>query len=265
VEHLISLDTHNRPKKESHINYLAEELKAGRGVTTNKGIGICTEGWITDGGHWLRALRRAGYPPVYMWIIRNLQPEAQKVIDIGTKRTMSDILNLLLDVSISAKIVAVLNVRLKSRFDWMRGKWSPDALVAEFEACEDGLKKTANVKGWSDVPAPIRAAVLDIYDETKDDAVWAWLDKIIRGEHIGKGDPAYAFRKWHLDQKNSTGGTDMQIKRWYYSLLSLRAYVEKRNLSKFLLPVPEKELANHIKSLQGKKIARAPALEKKAA
>lgn len=260
VEELISRDTHNRKKKPQHVAYLSSEWKAGAYVITNNGIGVSVSGWIVDGGQRLESLRDAGYPPIYMWVVRNLPDDAQKVVDLGTKRSMSDILQLLLDTSVSAKVVAVLNVRLRARIDWMRGKWSPNVVLKEIESCMDGINKTAEVKGWSDVPAPIRAAVLDVYDATESEEVWKWLDQVIRGEHIGKGDPAYTFRQWHLTQKNSTGGNDMQIKRYYYATASLNAFVEKRKMSKFLLPVPEEELAAHIKALQHK-----PVRQKKAA
>lgn len=250
VDEIIALNTHNRKVKPQHRAYLAGEFMAGRYVITNNAFGLCPT-FTTDGGHRAHGLRDAGYPPVYAFVARNLTPEAQKVIDLGTKRSMSDVLTLLLDSSVNNKVVAALNVRLRARSDWMRGKWNPDILLKEFEDCAEGIKKTAQVKGWSNVPAATRAAVLDAYyAHDKNDGVFTWFAQTIDGVSLAADDPALTYRKWSLKQTKSTGGNDMQIRRYWYATESLTAFVEKRKLSRFVMPVPDEKLPAWVKSEQ---------------
>ena len=114
VDWLLSLNTHNRNVRRAHVAELVETILRGEWVLTNQGVGVCTDGYLTDGQHRLLALREAGCPPVHLLVVTGLEPRSQVAVDRHGRRRMSDVLKLLTNRSVSDKAIAAVTVLLRA-------------------------------------------------------------------------------------------------------------------------------------------------------
>lgn len=233
VDELRALDTHNRKKKESHIEFLRQEIRAGNWTVTNQGIGVTVSGWIADGGHRLEALALEGYPAVQLLIVRGLPDAAQKYVDQHAKRTMTDTLALFFDQSISTRVIAGINVLLKAASGWRGpGKFGPDVMIDEFTKKENAIQRISGIEKSSSLSAPVWAAMVETFHETKDERVITFVEQIIRGEMLQVGDPALVLRNWISSNSGASGGGLVQRERFEKSRNAVLAYLEERRLTK---------------------------------
>jgi hypothetical protein len=84
---------HNRKLMDSHVDYLAGEMKAGRWRLTHQGIAFSTNGMLLDGQHRLWAVVMSGVT-VPMRVFVNEPHEAMEVLDTGRRRSNDQILTL---------------------------------------------------------------------------------------------------------------------------------------------------------------------------
>ena len=115
VDALLEMNTHNRSKKQSHIEQMADEMRFGRWFLTNQGIGVTKSGWLCDGQNRLEAIKLAGYPPVLLLVVTGLDDEAQIVVDTHSRRKQADVITLVLNHTVSGHVVAAANVLLRLR------------------------------------------------------------------------------------------------------------------------------------------------------
>ena len=86
-------NTHNRDLMDSHVDYLAGEMKAGRWRLTHQGIAFSDNRVLLDGQHRLWAVIMAGVT-VPMRVFVNEPPETMEVVDTGQRRSNDQILSL---------------------------------------------------------------------------------------------------------------------------------------------------------------------------
>lgn len=82
--------TPNRHRSDGLVSKYAEDMKAGRWVTTHQGIAFNGHGDLIDGQHRLAAIVKAGVP-VKFQVSREVSAEARRFIDIGRPRSLPDI------------------------------------------------------------------------------------------------------------------------------------------------------------------------------
>lgn len=105
-------NTHNRPVKQTHVDRLAQEIKAGRWRLTHQGIAFDTGGLLADGQHRLWAIIEAGMS-VPVRVFFNEPPENRHVLDSGERRSNLDILTITGEVGdVTAKHLAALRSML---------------------------------------------------------------------------------------------------------------------------------------------------------
>lgn len=86
-------NTHNRPILDTHVDYLASEMKARRWRLTHQGIAFSTNQVLLDGQHRLWAVVFSGVT-VPMRVFVNEPPETMGVLDTGQRRRNDQILTL---------------------------------------------------------------------------------------------------------------------------------------------------------------------------
>lgn len=79
----------NRPVSQSHVDAMAEEMKADCWVTTHQGIAFDADGTLVDGQQRLWAIFMSGRT-VRMAVSRGLPIEAIELIDGGKGRSVTD-------------------------------------------------------------------------------------------------------------------------------------------------------------------------------
>lgn len=79
----------NRRISQEHVNRLADDMRAGKYLTTHQGIAFDCDGHLIDGHHTLWAILLSGVT-VQVMVTRNLRREAIRVIDTGKTRNLQD-------------------------------------------------------------------------------------------------------------------------------------------------------------------------------
>jgi hypothetical protein len=95
----------NRPLRKSWIDYLSESIKRGEWQATHQGIAFSKNGRLLDGQHRLHAIIKANIP-VNIFITRNVNESAFKVLDCGAKRTISDLTHMNMKTSEACRAMA---------------------------------------------------------------------------------------------------------------------------------------------------------------
>lgn len=93
AEQYLSKNTKNRNLKEHAIKKYARDMEAGRWLMTGEAIKFDTEGFLLDGQNRLHAVIRSG-STIQSTVIRGLEPESMKVMDIVQPRSGADSLKL---------------------------------------------------------------------------------------------------------------------------------------------------------------------------
>jgi hypothetical protein len=109
VEALLAMNTHNRNPKKTGVDRLTTDLNENRFLLTASGIGVSKTGLLLDGQHRLLAMRAAGYPPVKFVLCTGLDDDSQMVVDRHIRRVLADVLSLHMNMSISTRVVALVN------------------------------------------------------------------------------------------------------------------------------------------------------------
>jgi hypothetical protein len=230
IKELRALDTHNRNKKKTHVDYLRKEIREGRWTLTNQGVGVSASNYIVDGGHRLMAIELEGCPPVQFILARGLPDCSQKYVDQHAKRSMADTLTLFFDATISNQVIGALNTILRVENAWNIGKFSPDVLIAKFEENESSIKQVLSVEKSKSLAASTLAALIMTHHRTQDERVLQFAQQVTCGEMLQTGDPALTLRNWLA--ANTGGGSVQQNERYLKTRSALEAFLEGRRLTK---------------------------------
>jgi hypothetical protein len=90
---MLVANRNNRSLRKQLVERYARDMQAGRWQFTGEAIKFGADGELLDGQHRLAAIVKADVP-VTMLVIRDLERDAQDVMDTGTKRTPADVLRL---------------------------------------------------------------------------------------------------------------------------------------------------------------------------
>ena len=242
VESLMSKDTHNRNKVRSHIEYLKREIREGKWFPTTQGIGVTASGFIADGGHRITAMfeAEAWNHNVHFLLVEGLDDRVQLYVDRGRARTMSDVLKLFYDTTVSSAVAACVNVLLRAyRAAWRTVKFTPDDFCEMFETYNEAIVRVSQVANSSRVRAPILAAIADRLHETRDDRCLEFLHQFITQEMLRKGDPAYQL--FYYQPSGPSKAHDKQKQYYHAALYALDAYLEGRRITRIMQPKQDRE------------------------
>lgn len=90
AEAWLKLNTSNRPLRKTYAKALSESMKRGEFMPTHQGIAI-NGSRLLDGQHRLMAVIESGLPSVKMTVITDADSDTFDAIDIGARRSHSDI------------------------------------------------------------------------------------------------------------------------------------------------------------------------------
>lgn len=89
----LTFNVRNRPLRLRRVNEYARDMAAGNWRLTGEAIKFATDGTLLDGQNRLHAVIQAD-APVRILVARNVEADAQDVMDTGAKRQASDMLNM---------------------------------------------------------------------------------------------------------------------------------------------------------------------------
>lgn len=201
-EALLARNSNNRPIRMHQVNGLVSAIKRGEWRITQQGVAMRSDMVLGDGQHRILAAKLAQIPvPVFCWW--NMAPEAMDVIDIGRKRTISDVFHLggVTDAPLVSSAARML-------FRYRNNAWSSKQagtnvqVIAAYNAepmISDHLAEARRVAKGTGLSTAI--AVLGVYlsrtanleGARPDLDVDLWFEQLAHGENINRGMPA-----WHL-------------------------------------------------------------------
>ena len=243
IESLVAKDTHNRNKARTHIEYLKREIREKKWFPTNQGIGVTASGFVADGGHRLVAMleAEAWNHDVHFLLVEGLDDRVQLYVDRGRARSMSDVLKLFYDTTVSSSVAACVNVLLRAyRAAWRIAKFTPDDFCEMFETYNESIVRVSQVANSSKVRAPILAAIADRLHDTRDDRCLDFLRQFITQEMLRKGDPAYQL--FYYQPSGPSTSHDKQKLYYHATLYALDAYLEGRRITRIMQPKADREV-----------------------
>ena len=201
VDELLAMNTHNRTFKMGWIKKLCQSVLSGQFALTNQGIGISADGILLDGQNRLMAIRDAGYPPVRFVLVTGLDKSAQEKVDIGYRRTLADLLALLIDKPAVAQIKAsACNTIWRLNPEVCPGKEQVHAIsqfIDSYSTEVDEVISALGSKGRSGVVAAlIEYAIYCGPSKAVDFCI-----QIKTGEGLFKHNPAYKVREFLAGRK----------------------------------------------------------------
>lgn len=235
VEALLSLNKRNRKIRPTATSRLREEIDLFRWHLTASGIGVDTDGNLSDGQHRLIAFREAGYPPVQFVLVTGLDPTSQAVVDRHAKRSLADALTLASNRTITTTQIAASNALLSitgstyraKTFSWAGNQPSDAACEAQFEIWEEDISKVISHAGSSPRAAVI--AALAVYHRHDSERSLVLAEQIKTGANLSEHDPAFRLRKALAALKQ--GGSSSSVHSFRLAASACIAHAEGRKVN----------------------------------
>jgi len=233
VDWLLSINTHNRSVKISQVNAIRQEIKDGRFLLTNQGVGVTATGWLTDGQHRLLGIKEEGYPPVELLVVTGLDDMSQVVVDRHSKRTSADVIRLVLNQTVSNQVVAAVSLmhRVKSGVDgfFLTSKKISEIDMADFIGNNhEALERLMPAIG-SSMRAGVVAALIEFALSYSIDDACDLAEKVKVGADLSLTSPAFRLRNWM--ERNRVGGGSAQLASYSAAVTACIAHARSEGIS----------------------------------
>jgi hypothetical protein len=254
AESWLERNHNNRNITGPRVELFVRLIKDGKFCLTHQGVAFYEDGDLADGQTRLTAIVRAGVP-VWMFVTRGLPRQAIHAIDGGRPRNVRDVLHFM-GMSLTKNHVAVTRI-LWMQYELQRrddaSTWDNNAVDTEVfarfasatrEAVEFAVPQKKKARGLSH--ASVCAAVASAWF-TENRALLVRFKHLI---HDGTGaemdeNAAIRLRDFLLTTNLVTGGTNARQEMFMRCCTALRAFLERRTLSKLycrpesVFPIPD--------------------------
>lgn len=201
-------NTGNRNIRQTHVDYLANEMLAGRWHQTGQGIAFFEDGTLADGQHRLAAIVQSGVS-VPLVVTRGLKKEAMPAIDVGAKRNLADYLYLhhgVRDANLStAALRTITSFCLGNKSMVLPAEV---ALAALSRFGQDIIESIHSVRDTTLFRRGWLIGVLAFARHSHREQIDVFLEGFGSGVNLKKGDPAHTLRTWLM-------GSPAALKRNY--------------------------------------------------
>lgn len=191
---MLKCNTRNLPVRNSHVDYLASEMAAGRWQLTHQGIAFDGD-TLVDGQHRLLAVVQSGVT-VQAWVFGDVPLTVQALVDKGRIRSVADELSHFDGIEHAKQKAAACRAVLSICCYFQAVKMSSGSckkVLAELERDFDFvIEATKNFRpaqrNW--IQGALTIAL------SADRNVAAFIEAFGSGENLKGGDPAKALRDW---------------------------------------------------------------------
>ena len=224
VEFLLSLNTKNRPLRNSHANWLAEMMARGEYYVTGQAITVSRDGVLEDGQHRLHGFRKVGFRPDFpLLVLTGADPRAGAAIDTGLKRTASDLMKFVYErPEATAQMMAVCRFHGMKRVSSSVHRPTPQQLLGWFEILHPGLQTLWSIPYASKLPAPVSCALAEsILAGNDTQRILLFTRRITTGADCADGSPELYLRKFLDKTRMVKGGSDTQVGRYDKTVAAL--------------------------------------------
>lgn len=190
-------DAHNRNVTWSRVHSYAGDIADDNWQLTHQGICFDAEDTLIDGQHRLHAIVEAD-KPILMLVFKDLRGGIGDTMDRGIVRPIAFI------VGRSKQDTAALNVlRMLEQGHNVAIPMTPNECIDVADRHSAAIALSDTIAGKSRLLSPELASVLWAFPLAEDKVV-DFANKLITGEMIRKGDPAYALRNYKSRNKRLT-------------------------------------------------------------
>ncbi len=204
---LLKKSTGNRPLRQQHIHWLAEQMRSGQWRLTHQGVALSVTDRLLDGHHRLEALKLAVGATVPMLVLRGFPDNTWGAIDCGVVRAVHDRITLSTDTSQNRRMVEVIQslIRIEQK---NKGKMTADQVTKEWKELRVALNAIFGI-----IPRPIRGVTrapvlgaLARYHQRYPKGALEFADMLRSpcGRH-----PAGLLRQWLIDSNGFTTGSSL--------------------------------------------------------
>lgn len=192
---LTERNTRNRRRRVKVVDQYARDMTSGNWQMTGEAIKFDAEGTLLDGQHRLAAIIKSGVT-LTLLVIRNVSPDAQHVMDTGSKRLAADQLSITghkntAIVAAAAKIAINLEAGRGDRFSVTHSEiaeWVTDNPgVHAAAAIATAVARKLDIAPATLAYAHLRLAAIDPFDATR-----FWNDASEKAG-LRKNDPVIAL------------------------------------------------------------------------
>lgn len=191
---MLKCNTRNLPVRQTHVDYLASEMSAGRWQLTHQGIAFDGD-VLVDGQHRLLAVVQSG-ATVEMWVFGDVPLEVQAMVDKGRIRSVADELSHFDGVEHAKAKAAACRAVLSICCYFQSIKMSSGSckkILSELERDLDFVIEATKPfkpaqRNW--IQGALAIAV------SGDRNVVPFIEAFGSGENLKAGDPAKAVRDW---------------------------------------------------------------------
>lgn len=245
AEFLMYINFHNRDLRQRVAAGYKRDIEAGDWMLTNQGIGVITteaviDGayfpviYLGDGQHRISAFLQAGCPEgVEVIILWNMDPRAQKCIDLQAKRQARDLMKLLQNKRVAACAPAVARMVIKEKLGWQVSPTMTEIMNC-MEEIAPALEQVLMVPKQSKFfAAPYITAFVKIAEMIPDEfyKLKNFMLRVETGEMLKIGDPELTLRNYILNSAGLGGGSNLQNDRYRKTLRAWKAFYEGEKLS----------------------------------
>ena len=153
---MLERNTDNRPLRRGHMKALADAITRGEWKVTHQGIAFAKDGRLLDGQHRLAAIVEANVA-VMMMVSWDISDESFIALDLGVRRSVSDVLDIPVRLAAVARLIAFI-------VDGTRqGAVTPQQMIPYVEAVQGAYDELIAYcptfrKTWS--ASPVQAAAI---------------------------------------------------------------------------------------------------------
>jgi len=234
VDSLLSMNVQNRPIKKTVVEKYCRDIKAGKWILTNQGIGVSESGALIDGQHRLQAIKECNYPPVTILIVNGLSDDCKMAVDQHAKRTARDMLQFAFDtrVSFSAPAIATCLIHANGPRGWHGNQTMNEIYDCIVEYNEEIEKVVAIPKNCKFFATPYLAAFVDCLKNNIGtcEQLAKFMFDVECGEMLSKSDPQFHLRNLVISSKSISGGMMMRKERFEKAKKAFTAYANNQKM-----------------------------------
>lgn len=220
----------NRPVRRKHVQFLANEIKAGNWKLNGQAVIIAENEDILDGQHRLLAVIEAG-KAIDTLVIYGVERDAFSTIDTGAVRTSSDALYLYFQDIPACTIQCVATAaqwcyRLERGFLLMRDRLSNTDAIEYVKKHQSLLQCAETIQTFPRENRPlslgIGCALYEMFSRKHGGLASSFVAALYTGENVTRSDPEWQLR--HAFMRDSQRSTKlpptakirMCVKGWNY-------------------------------------------------
>lgn len=249
AQHLLGMNTANRPVSHVRVRALANTMLAGDYKHTGETVQVSTNNVLLDGQHRLFAVVLAAKTmpeiSIPMQVSYNVNPDVMPVIGVGKVRTARDLLGMKGFASASYLASSARQHIMLVDDNYDNNKVSNASILQHVEANPDliiGVRLSERmVKSKLFVSRSVLAAVLyEFILQGEDQSQLEFLiEQCATGEGIDSLDAIYTLRRWLMENTIARRKFSDRLNAIYFARLIKQAILEKP-LRRFPLSEAEK-------------------------